>query len=159
MYYVCFDQAAGTTGYSVFDNNGLIEYGKFKSTQQEYLDKVSEMCDNIESLVIKYQERGKVEVYLEDIQLQADVVTFKKLAQLQGAISDRLRNNLDIEIKDFISAASWKSTAKIKGRGRTEQKKNAQKKITELYNIKATQDESDAILIGLHVSEQGFNWE
>jgi hypothetical protein len=38
----------------------------------------------------------------------------------------------------------------IKGRDRATQKRNAQLFVTETYNIKASQDASDAVCIGAH---------
>jgi hypothetical protein len=50
----------------------------------------------------------------------------------------------------------------IKGRARVDQKRNAQLWVNNTYNIKATQDECDAICIGAHYTnlpaEKGFDW-
>ena len=48
-----------------------------------------------------------------------------------------------------VLASSWKSALGIKGRARAEQKQNAQKLITKIYNISVIQDIADAICIGL----------
>jgi len=157
-YYLAFDQASGTTGYSIFTDDGLVKYGKFSTKGHDFLEKVTETCDFIEGIVKEFQERGKVEVHLEDIQLQANAKTYKQLAQLQGAISDRLRNKLNVEIEDFTLASVWKSTSNVRGKNRTEQKRNAQRIVLEEFGVAVTQDEADAILLGKHVSSQGFNW-
>ena len=53
-------------------------------------------------------------------------------------------------------AATWKSKLKIRGKSRPEQKKNAQKYIKENYNMEPTEDECDAICIGLaHIASKG----
>jgi hypothetical protein len=50
---------------------------------------------------------------------------------------------------EIVLAGTWKSFLGIKGRNRTEQKRNAQAYIVDNYSIKPTQDECDAICIGL----------
>lgn len=47
-----------------------------------------------------------------------------------------------------LTASSWKSTLNIKGRARAEQKRNAQKYVSDTYGIHVTQDEADSICIG-----------
>ena len=47
-----------------------------------------------------------------------------------------------------VPVATWRNFSNIKGKSRTERKKSAQMKVEEFYGVKATQDESDSILIG-----------
>ena len=93
------------------------------------------------------------EIIIEDIQLQKfgqgdeAVLTYKKLAQLQGVLC-----NYFYESKynyKIVSPSTWRATSQIKGKTRTDKKRNAQLKIKELYDINVTQDEADAILIGV----------
>lgn len=90
-------------------------------------------------------------IILEDIQLQKfgqgeeAVLTYKKLAQLQGVLCNYLyEENYNYKI---VAPATWRAAAEIKGKTRTDKKKNAQLKIKEQYDVKVTQDEADAILI------------
>jgi hypothetical protein len=55
---------------------------------------------------------------------------------------------------ELIHSSSWKSGLGIKGRDRAAQKKNAQAYVAEVYNLKVSQDESDAICIGSHYVRQ-----
>jgi hypothetical protein len=61
-----------------------------------------------------------------------------------------------------VLASSWKHTLGIKGANRAAQKKNAQTYVNEVYAVKATQDECDAICIGTHYVKNnpndGFDW-
>jgi hypothetical protein len=52
---------------------------------------------------------------------------------------------------EIVSSNTWKSTLKIKGKNRSEQKRAAQDYIQEEYKITCTQDEADAICIGTHM--------
>ena len=94
-------------------------------------------------------------VVFEDIQLQKNkntpneeemVLTFKKLAALQGVLK-----NYCFEsgvIYKIVSPSTWRAHSEIKGKQRTDKKKNAQLKVKKIYDISITQDEADAILIG-----------
>jgi len=68
------------------------------------------------------------------------------LAEVYG-ILDELCTELHLPYQSVL-ASVWKSALGIKGKNRQEQKKNAQDYVATTYNIKATQDESDAICIG-----------
>lgn len=96
------------------------------------------------------------QVVIEDIQLQKfkssngmegdAVVTFKKLAHLQGALKNYFYE-IGIPYK-VVPPATWRAYSDVKGANRTDKKKNAQIKIKRFYDISVTQDEADAILIG-----------
>lgn len=84
-------------------------------------------------------------------------MTFKQLAQLQGALVIAVKEELNTD-PELILASTWKSFNKIKGRGRVEQKRNAQERVKELFDIKVTQDEADAILIGRNASHKEISF-
>lgn len=85
-------------------------------------------------------------VVFEDIQEQNNIQTFKTLACVYGIMLELLA---DLQIDYAIMpSVTWKSTLGIKGKKRTEQKKQAQEYVLTHYHAKATQDESDSICIG-----------
>lgn len=161
MLFIAFDQATNTTGYSVFLNRELLKFGKFTKTGSNEFYKFSAQIEEITNVINEYTEKypkEKLKIILEDIQMQANVATFKTLARLQGAIGTRIIETYPQAEMVFISASTWKSFAQIKGRGRTEQKRNAQKKVEELFGVKVTQDEADALLLGYQSSHSEINW-
>ena len=88
----------------------------------------------------------------EDIQLQKfgdgneAVLTYKKLAHLQGVLKNfAFENGIPYKI---VPPSTWRAHSEIKGKTRTDKKKNAQIKIKKMYDVSVTQDEADAILIG-----------
>lgn len=95
-------------------------------------------------------------VIIEDIQLQTykknneqtgeAVITFKKLAHLQGVLKNYFFEK-DIDYR-VVPPATWRTHSEVKGNHRTDQKRNAQLKIKKLYDVTVSQDEADAILIG-----------
>lgn len=88
-----------------------------------------------------------------------NVQTFKVLAEIYGVLSETLEE-LNIPHESILSTV-WKSRLNIKGRTRTEQKQNAQQYVINTYNQKPTQDEADAICIGVSYlnKPKDFNWE
>ena len=163
MKILALDQSTRVTGWAVFADNALQEYGKFdaENAGTDIGKRLTYIREKVKTLIDKYDIQ---KILIEEIQLQNtvgnNVVTYKKLAYVQAILIqmfDELR--LPYEI---IASSSWKSTLGIKGRARAEQKKNAQIYVNTIYGIKATQDECDAICIGTHYtklpSNEGFNW-
>ena len=163
MKILALDQRTRITGWAVFADGALQEYGKFdaENAGADIGKRLTYIREKVKVLIDKYDIQ---KILIEEIQLQNtvgnNVVTYKKLAYVQAILIqmfDELR--LPYEI---IASSSWKSTLSIKGRARAEQKKNAQIYVNTIYGIKATQDECDAICIGTHYtklpSNEGFNW-
>lgn len=96
-------------------------------------------------------------VVFEDIQLQKgefgdNVLVFKKLAHLQGVLKNYCYEN-GIPYK-IVAPATWREHSDVKGKQRTDKKRSAQLKVEHFYNVKASQDESDAILIARWAAAQ-----
>lgn len=134
---LALDQAK-TSGFAIFSPTGeLLKHGakSFEDYVQQYTYFSSLLVENdVDTLLI------------EDIQLQRNTQTFKTLAQLQG-IFMTLAYNHNIELH-IISSNTWRSKVGLRAKGRTALKQAAVAMVYELYDVKATQDESEAILIG-----------
>ena len=156
---LALDQASVITGYAIFENDKLITYGKIKLEDEEIGPRLVVLRNKIKELIDK---NNITTVAFEDIQMQAsvgnNVKTFKVLANVYGVILE-LCEELQIKYK-IVSSNTRKSTLKIKGKNRTEQKKNAQNYVQETYGVNCTQDEADAICIGSHmcIAEAGISW-
>lgn len=140
---IALDNATHITGWAIFDNDKLVSYGKYTTKSSETSDRILEMGDWLTNLLQQWEPDT---IILEDIQQQSNVSTFKVLAKLQGVL-EYVSKKAKAEYY-IVSPASWKSNAGVKGRSRVDQKKSAQLIVGQLYNIQATQDESDAILLG-----------
>lgn len=162
---LALDQASRTTGWAIFNDNTLLEYGKFTVSEDDIGERLYSIKSHVQKLISKYEIN---EIVFEDIQLQNNVVnnvqTFKILAEVFGILEELFT---ELKIPHLaVLASSWKSTLGIKGKTRPEQKKNAQLYVEQTYKTKATQDESDAICIGAHylaqkskpISDVGFDW-
>ena len=157
MRLLALDQASRTTGYAIFDNEKLETWGKFTFEDSDFGVRLQKIRNKVEKLI---KENNIEKVVFEDIQMQENVETFKKLAEVFGVIYE-LVTELNLP-NDAVLASSWKSTLKIRGSKRPEQKKNAQLWVVNNYNIKPTQDECDAICIGIHSiknnKKKDFDW-
>ena len=151
---LAFDQATIISGWSVFDNNELVRYGFKDSNGGNSVERISKTKQWVASMI--QQWRPDIVVF-EDIQLQSingneAVMTYKKLAHLQGVLENYCYESR-IPFK-VVPPATWRSANKIKSRNRTDQKKNAQILVKQLYDVNVSQDEADAILIGRWAVEE-----
>ena len=163
---LAIDQASVTSGYAIFKDGKLVDYGKFTFND----DVIAERLVKIRAKVLELiAEHDIDEVAFEDIQMQGNVAnnvqTFKVLSEVFGVISETLQEK---KMKyTVVMSGTWKSTLGIKGRTRPEQKRNAQENVLNEYGVKAIQDVCDAICIGAHVLKRpgvgttvsdGFDW-
>lgn len=163
---LAIDQASVTSGYAVFKDDELVDYGKFTFNDDVIAERLVKIRAKVQELI---KEHDINEVAFEDIQMQGNVAnnvqTFKILSEVFGVVSETLQ---EMKMKyTVVMAGTWKSTLGIKGRTRPEQKKNAQEYVLNTYGVKAIQDVCDAICIGSHVLKRpgvgttvsdGFDW-
>lgn len=161
---LALDQSSRITGYAIFENAKLIKYGKFCVDDDDIGIRLMKIRNEILNIINTYEIDRLV---FEDIQLQSNVMnniqTFKTLAEVFGVVYE-LATELKLPNAAILSS-SWKSTLGIKGRTRPEQKRNAQAYVEKAYGVKPTQDECDAICIGLHhllkpneIETEDFDW-
>lgn len=147
---IAIDQSSRVTGYAVFDNKNLVTFGHFSIPANKTLGQ------RLEGFFIKLKNLIEVynaeEVYFEGIQRQQNVETFKKLAMIQGIVY-YCTQVLRVPCKE-LAPSHWRSVIKEKyrinfGKVRAEQKQKAQKFVKDHFQIDATEDECDAICLGL----------
>lgn len=147
MKLLALDQSSRTSGYAIFTNENLTDYGYFSFTNSDLGKRLERIREKIKTLVVE----NKIDkVILEDIQLENtvgnNVVTYKALAEVIGVITELLT---EMNIKyDLISPNVWRKQLSIMGYRRSECKAKAQKYIKAHYGIESTEDVCDAICIG-----------
>ena len=145
---LALDQASRCSGYAVFQEGRLVASGTFTYDDSDFSLRLVKIRNKVISLIEEYNIN---KILLEDIQLQGqtnNVTTYKALAEVLGVLEEVAREyNIPHEL---VHSQTWKSTLGIKGRDRATQKRNAQAFITEVYGLKVSQDQSDAICIGTH---------
>ena len=140
------DQATKISGYSIFEDKNLITYGILEVDQKEknYVERIKQMNGKIIQLI---NNNNPGFVVFEDVQFQRNYQTYQQLSQLQGVIMANLFDlNLGFQI---IEPSGWKSFCGIKGKKREEQKKSTQEFVKNKYGIDVSEDEADAIGIGI----------
>ena len=159
MFLLALDQASQTTGWSVWQDGKFVAHGKFTATQVQMGDRLCAIRNQIQKIITTYHID---KVIFEDIQLQTKTVnnvhTYRVLAEVIGMLETFLS---DLKMPyEIMSSSTWKSTLGIKGKDRTEQKRNAQAWVVNTYSIKPTQDECDAICIGAAYFKKNVNsWD
>ena len=143
---MAIDQAK-TTGYALFENNVLVDYGAIE------IGRKSDIYENIllsaRTKLNELLHRMNADlVVIEDIQQQnQNVSTYKKLAMLMGVLLCLFQEN-GIAY-DVVPPTRWKSFCKIKGRKRQEQKDNTVLFVKEMFGLtNITEDMADAISLG-----------
>ena len=156
MKVLALDQSSKITGYAIFEDEKLINYGHFTCAQTDLGLRLLNIRKNIQNLI---EQNNIQQLIIEDIQLQGNVVnnvaTFKTLAEVRGVIYE-LAAEMDIKIES-VYASTWKSSLGIKSSVR----KDCQLKINKLFNIVPTEDEADAICIGqyyVNKNQDSFDW-
>ena len=161
MNLLALDQATRITGWSIWQNGTLTEFGHIEFDDEDNFIRNHKLIQWMANMM---ETRNIDIVAIEDIQMQINnVTTFQKLAQLQGAIIEKvLSQNLDYKI---IRPTEWRAVCHfLKGQDkhRESQKKIAQQWVMNTFNKKCTQDEADAICIGYAITQQmdnELNWE
>lgn len=150
-----FDQASITSGWSVFDGLNLVNYGSWTSHGAKSTERIAQTKAWVASMIEQHKPDM---VCLEDIQLQkfedgeTAVLTYKKLAHLQGVLKNYCYEKGIPYL--IIPPSTWRTANNIKGKTRSDQKKSAQIKVQQLYDIKVTTDEADAILLTKYAASQ-----
>ena len=159
---LALDQATRTTGYAVFNNYNLIDYGSFNAQGQNDIERGLLIKQWMISLIDQYQIDF---VGLEGVQyqVQAGATTFEILARLQGILGVAcLEEKVEYKI---VPTNTWRLHCGVKGQSRADKKQNMQKLVKEWYDITPTEDECDAIGIGKYFCDlviprfQIVDWE
>ena len=160
LVLLALDQATQCSGFSVWTDGTLTQYGKREYDDADIHKRIHKICLWVEELIDQYAPDKLV---IENIQYQNNIATFQKLAQLQGAIIELAwQLNLPCEI---IAPSEWRAVCNfLKGNEKTRQvqKRIAQEWVLKKFGKKCTQDEADAICIGYaanKIQSEELNWE
>lgn len=157
--YIGLDASTTKTGYAVFKNQKLIEYGLIVAKDSDWRNRIYEQSKQLDTLFTKY---NPFKVYIEDVPLNAKGGI--KVAVMLGAVQGMIygigaSHNINME---FLMPNSWRSPLGLfdgteRGKLRVEMKRKAVDKANELFNLnlvykgassKFNQDDiADAILL------------
>lgn len=143
---IAFDSSTKSTGVAIFKDDKYVRSGVIKIKGGRADDRLPEM---IEKIYLTIDIVKPTEIVFEDVRIMSNVHTTVSLSELLGAIIGKCVD-LGIEYKQ-IDPAQWRQVHKIQENGlkRKELKELQVNKVKDLLGKTVTNDESDAILIGM----------
>ena len=169
MKTLALDMSSKSTGWAVFEEQQLIDYGCITCSSTDSLKRIKKITVEIEKVYKKYIPENIIceEVILDDVHHNHNV--FKVLIYLQASVALMFHTyNKKLE---FYTASEWRKKCGIRtGRGITRDMVKAAdiKFVKDTYNIDANDDICDAICIGYAytngksttiVTEDGFEFK
>jgi len=147
--YLALDQAAKTTGWALFSENGeLLDCGSFSIPANEDIgERLTSFYLELDKLSGSSPE-SVTQVFFEDIQLQmGNVKTYQRLAYIQAMIYTWCNlHNVNYKV---LAPSHWRKVLDGSwGRKRDEQKQHAIEYVKERYDIDVDSDTADAICLG-----------
>lgn len=166
MKVLAIDGSTKSTGWSVFENNKLLDYGLITASNKNVLDRIPVIVNGLMAVLLKYQPDEVVmeEVIPEDV--NHNQTTYKSLMYLQAMIAIAFHQRG--KALNFYTASEWRKKCGIHtGRGikRDEVKAADIKFVADTYNLQVNDDIADAICIGYAyshktaVTQHGFIFE
>ena len=166
MKILALDLSTKSSGWAIFQDGILIDYGCISSTSTDLMKRINIMLDGIKEILQKHNDIEKI--YAEEVRPEngmQNIKTHRALMWLQGVIALEIYNfNKKIEL-ELVYPSSWRAAIGIKtGRGikRTSLKEKDMQFVKENYNLDVNDDIADAICIGYancHDIETEINWE
>lgn len=169
MKILALDLSTHSSGWAIFEEGKLIDYGCFTSASTDLIKRIKVMTEGVKTIIDKYTNITKV--IAEEVRPEGtgygvgNLKTHRALMFLQAAIAFMIHDNYkDLKI-EYIYPSSWRASIGIKtGRGikRTTLKQKDIEFVKEKWNIDVNDDEADAICIGYASSneiETEINWD
>lgn len=142
---LALDQSSRITGYAIYDDKQLIEYGIFETQLEDEIKRARQLKEWFISMCNTWKPDY---IALEGVQYQQNfgVTTFQTLCHIQGILMcSCLELNLPYEV---CHTQTWRSACGVKGKSRVDKKRSMQLLVKEWYDVSVSDDESDAIGIG-----------
>lgn len=137
MVTLGLDMSSKKSGYSLFYDTKLIEYGLWESSEENWRDRIIFMANQLNNYIKKHNIDY---IVVEDVPLNmANPQTLKILSALQGMIlSVCVTNNKKI---DFVPVSTWRSTLGLfngtrKGTEREEMKKSSIEYANKAFDLR-----------------------
>lgn len=147
---LALDQATHVSGYALFGNKNLLDYGTFNAVGSNEIERDVRVREWLENLIRVYDVDF---VGLEGIQYDKErgIEVYATLARLQGILME-LCYELKIPYK-VVPTNTWRNHCGVKGQSRPDKKRSMQLIVKKWYEKTASEDECDAIGIGKYFSD------
>lgn len=145
---LALDMSTKSTGYAIFQDGKLIDYGCLTASNVNTLDRIKNMAQKIASVITN----NKItEIVAEQVAPDFGSRVYKPLLYLQCQLEYFVHNsNMPIKI-NYLFPNTWRKTLGIPVRGgRDALKASDIKFVQDKYHLDITNDDiADAICIGL----------
>ena len=142
MKLLSLDISTLSTGYAVYVNNTLKEFGTVtNSKKDEILTRGNNIAEQVRLLVIKYGHFDEVAV--EELKVISNQSVLVKLGIVTGMVVRELQDST----VTFLPPTTWRKTFGINGKREIAKKKAIDLCLKKGYNVK-NDDEAEAILLG-----------
>lgn len=153
MNILGLDASTKSTGWSVYEDKKLKDYGCITSSSTDLFKRIHKMVDEID-IIITNNNISKVileEVRPDDIGGRSNIATHRALMWLQGAIAMMIHDKHPKVTIEYLYPSEWRKCCQIKtGRGvvRETVKQRDIRFVEETFGIKVNDDIADAIGLG-----------
>lgn len=150
MKIIGLDMSTHSTGFSVFEDKTLIDYGCITAASADLLKRIDKIVNELAVILNKYNDVETI--YMEEVipSVGKNVKTWKALMYLQAIFMMKLHKEFPNIKVELIYPNSWRSRIGIHtGKGITREKLKAEdiKFVKNHYNIDVNDDTADAICI------------
>ena len=144
---ISLDESTKSTGYAIFENEKLIDYGAIVEKSKDVLERVDNIIVAVEKLINKYKPDNLI---IEDVKITMSASVARALMGLQFMLELlAYRNNIKCV---NIRTTHWRKTLGLSNSpkiNRAEKKQQAKDYVIQKYGIKEDIDDiTDAICIG-----------
>lgn len=166
MKILSLDCSTKSTGWSIFEESHLKEYGCITSSSTDLFKRIHKMVDEIDNLI---KNNNISKLVMEEVRPDlgtTNLATHRALMWLQGAIAMMVHDSYPKVTIEYLYPSEWRKVCKIKtGRGikRDTVKQYDIQFVQDTFGVKVNDDIADAIGIGyayLHPNkeEEMQNW-
>lgn len=141
MKILSLDLSTRSSGYAVWVNGKLKEYGTIKNSSEDFLERGNYMAENVRLLVLKHGKFDKVVV--EELK----VITNQKVLVMLGIVNGLVLRELSDTEVTFVPPTAWRKTFHLNGK-RSDAKRKAIAFVKGKGIDVKNDDEAEAILIG-----------
>lgn len=150
MLILSLDLSTKASGYAIFENQELKDYGCITAGSANLYKRIDKMIEELENILKKYSIN---KVAIEDVipeDVRGNQKVFKALIYLQGFVM-HLLDKYNIKDITFYTASEWRKKCGIhtgRGIGRESLKPKDKAFVKSQFNISVNDDVADAIGIG-----------
>lgn len=157
MKTLAIDASTKCSGYAIFENTKLINYGCISDNKIDTFKRIRKMRQQIKKICQQYKPTDIIMEQVLPQNVKGNQNVYKALIYLQAAIVLCL-DQIGYKV-NFYTASHWRAQCGIHvGRGvkRDLLKSASIQLVKDKYNITVNDDVSDAILLGMaYVNENG----